>query len=69
MTLLTVLFVLCGVALVGFLMRLFLMWLFNRHVMLAAPYKAIINLIVLVVTIVVMLHVFGMWHAMSKIKL
>jgi asparagine N-glycosylation enzyme membrane subunit Stt3 len=64
MTLLTVLFVLCGVALVGFLM-----WLFNRHVMLAAPYKAIINLIVLVVTIVVLLHVFGVWHALSKIKL
>jgi hypothetical protein len=64
MTLLTVLFVLCGVALVGFLM-----WLFNRHVMLAAPYKAIsaINLIVLVVTIVVLLHV--VWHALSKIKL
>ena len=64
MTLLTVLFVLFGVALVGFLM-----WLFNKHVTLAPPYKAIINVIVLVVVIVVLLHAFGVWHALGKIKL
>lgn len=63
MTLLTILFILAGVALVGFLM-----WLFNRHVMLAQPYKAIINAIVLIVVIVVLLHAFGVWGYMAKIR-
>ena len=61
MSILTVVLVLCGIGV--------LLWLVNVHIPMAAPFKTLVNAVVIISTVLWLLGAFGVLDAISGAKL